>query len=35
MIDRYNYSYPVPGWFNVDSQGQLDPDEGTLKSKNL
>lgn len=33
MIDRYNYSYPVPGWFNVDSQGQLDPDEGYTEAK--
>ena len=27
MIDYYNYTSPVPGWFNIDSQGILFPTE--------
>ena len=31
MIDYYNYSYPVPGWFNIDWQANLYPTKNDFK----
>ena len=33
MIDYYNYSDPVPGWFNIDSQANLVPPNDFTQAK--
>ena len=30
MIDYYNYTDPVPGWFNIDSQANLYPEKNNF-----